>query len=133
MILAMDLWVKLDNFWKKYFLFVFRGYTCLFKNEAFASFASIALRPWHVDGFLRVLRFPPPIKLTTDISDILLKVKHRNPNPLEDCSEFGNFVITLIYLLCIIYIYSTKSIFDIILNLHFALLKLSRCSDFLHQ
>jgi hypothetical protein len=28
----------------------------------------------HVGGFLRVLRFPPPIKLT-DITEILLKVK----------------------------------------------------------
>ena len=27
-------------------LFVFKGYTCRFKSEAFASFASIALRPW---------------------------------------------------------------------------------------
>ena len=27
-----------------------------------------------VDGFLRVLRFPPPIKLTTTITEILLKV-----------------------------------------------------------
>jgi hypothetical protein len=27
-----------------------------------------------VGGFLRVLRFPPPIKLTTDITEILLKV-----------------------------------------------------------
>ena len=43
----MDLWVKLDKFWKKKedFLFVFKGYTCRFKSEAFASFASIALRP----------------------------------------------------------------------------------------
>jgi len=42
----MDLWVKLDKFWrKKKILFVFKGYTCRFKSEAFASFASIALRP----------------------------------------------------------------------------------------
>ena len=27
-----------------------------------------------VGGFLRVLRFPPPIKLTTEIAEILLKV-----------------------------------------------------------
>ena len=27
-----------------------------------------------VGGFLRVIRFPPPIKLTLDITDILLKV-----------------------------------------------------------
>jgi hypothetical protein len=27
-------------------LFVFKGYTFRFKSEAFASFASIALRPW---------------------------------------------------------------------------------------
>jgi hypothetical protein len=27
-------------------LFAFKGYTCRFKSEAFASFASIALRPW---------------------------------------------------------------------------------------
>ena len=31
---------------KKKILFVFKGYTCRFKSEAFASFASIALRPW---------------------------------------------------------------------------------------
>jgi hypothetical protein len=30
---------------KKKILFVFKGYTCRFKSEAFASFASIALRP----------------------------------------------------------------------------------------
>jgi hypothetical protein len=42
----MDLWVKLDKFGrKKKILFVFKGYTCRFKSEAFASFASIALRP----------------------------------------------------------------------------------------
>ena len=30
---------------------------------------------WQVDGFLQVLRFPPPIKLTAhDTTDILLKV-----------------------------------------------------------
>jgi hypothetical protein len=32
---------------KKKMLFAFKGYTCRFKSEAFASFASIALRPWH--------------------------------------------------------------------------------------
>jgi hypothetical protein len=32
---------------EKKILFVFKGYTCRFKSEAFASFASIALRPWH--------------------------------------------------------------------------------------
>jgi hypothetical protein len=31
---------------KIFLLFVFKGYTCRFKSEAFASFASIALRPW---------------------------------------------------------------------------------------
>ena len=42
-IIAIDLWVKLDKFWrKKKILFVFKGYTCRFKSEAFAS---IALRP----------------------------------------------------------------------------------------
>jgi hypothetical protein len=30
---------------KKKILFVFKGYTCRFKSEAFASFASIVLRP----------------------------------------------------------------------------------------
>jgi hypothetical protein len=30
---------------KKNILFVFKGYTCRFKSEAFVSFASIALRP----------------------------------------------------------------------------------------
>ena len=30
---------------KKKILFAFKGYTCRFKSEAFASFASIALRP----------------------------------------------------------------------------------------
>ena len=44
MILAMDLWVKLDKFWRFFFWFFFKGYTCHFKSEAFASFASIALR-----------------------------------------------------------------------------------------
>ena len=43
---------------KNKILFVFKGYTCRFKSEAFASFASIALRPsvseekikmWNVD------------------------------------------------------------------------------------
>jgi len=34
---------------KKKILFVFKGYTCRFKSEAFASFASIALRPWTPD------------------------------------------------------------------------------------
>ena len=29
---------------------------------------------WHVGGFLRVLWFPPPIKLTTEIVEILLKM-----------------------------------------------------------
>ena len=39
----MDLWVKLDKFGrKKNILFVFKGYTCRFKSE---TFASIALRP----------------------------------------------------------------------------------------
>jgi hypothetical protein len=33
---------------KKKILFAFKGYTCRFKSEAFASFASIALRPWTV-------------------------------------------------------------------------------------
>ena len=38
-----------------------------------------------VGGFLRVLRFPPPIKLTTTITEILLKValitiNQTNPN-----------------------------------------------------
>jgi hypothetical protein len=37
-----------------FFLFFFKGYTCRFKSEAFASFASIVLRPWleshHVIG-----------------------------------------------------------------------------------
>jgi hypothetical protein len=38
--------VKLDKFGeKKNISFVFKGYTCRFKSEAFASFASIALRP----------------------------------------------------------------------------------------
>ena len=42
----MDLWVKLDKFWRENkYLFVFKGYTCRFKSEAIASFASIALRP----------------------------------------------------------------------------------------
>ena len=31
---------------KKKILFVFKGYICRFKSEAFASFASIAIRPW---------------------------------------------------------------------------------------
>ena len=34
------------NFEEKKILFAFKGYTCRFKSEAFASFASIALRPW---------------------------------------------------------------------------------------
>jgi len=39
--------VNLDKFWRrKKILFAFKGYTCRFKSEAFASFASIALRPW---------------------------------------------------------------------------------------
>jgi hypothetical protein len=38
---------------KKNILFVFKGYTCRFKSEAFASFASIALRPWN--EIIRVL------------------------------------------------------------------------------
>jgi hypothetical protein len=33
-----------------------------------------------VSGFLRVLRFPPPMKLTHDITDILLKVA-KTPQP----------------------------------------------------
>jgi hypothetical protein len=33
------------------------------------------LKEWHVGGFVWVLRFPPPIKLTAnDIAEILLKV-----------------------------------------------------------
>ena len=37
----MDLWVKLDKFErkKKNILFVFKGYTCRFKSEAFAFIA----------------------------------------------------------------------------------------------
>jgi hypothetical protein len=34
---------------KKKILFVFKGYTCRFKSETFASFASIALRPWSAE------------------------------------------------------------------------------------
>jgi hypothetical protein len=39
---------------KKKILFVFKGYTCRFKSEAFASFASIALRPWYVYNCIKV-------------------------------------------------------------------------------
>ena len=31
-----------------FFVFAFKGYTCRFKSETFASFFSIALRPWLV-------------------------------------------------------------------------------------
>jgi hypothetical protein len=31
---------------KKRFYLLSKGYTCRFKSEAFASFASIAIRPW---------------------------------------------------------------------------------------
>ena len=33
-----------------------------------------------VGGFLRALRFPPPIKLTHDIAEILMKVALNNTN-----------------------------------------------------
>ena len=76
---------------KKKILFVFKGYTCRFKSEAFASFASIALRPCYEDEystkpyviefvskltrFLRVFLFPLTIKLTATIQlKYLLKV-----------------------------------------------------------
>ena len=39
------IWTNFENF---FFLFAFKGYTCRFKSEVFASFASIALRPWLV-------------------------------------------------------------------------------------
>jgi hypothetical protein len=32
---------------KKEDFICFQGYTCRFKSEAFASFASIALQPWY--------------------------------------------------------------------------------------
>jgi hypothetical protein len=37
----------------------------------------------HVDGFVWVLGFHPPTKLTDDIAEILLKsgIKHHNTNP----------------------------------------------------
>ena len=35
-----------------------------------------------VGGFLRVLRFPPPIKLTSTIYIVDSGVKHHNPNPV---------------------------------------------------
>ena len=38
---------------KKRFYLLSKGYTCRFKSEAFASFASIALRPCHVYVLLR--------------------------------------------------------------------------------
>ena len=69
----MDLWAKLDKFWE-FFLFVFKGYTCSFKSEAFASFATIALRPWG-----RWFSSHTPVSFTNktyrhDITEILLKV-----------------------------------------------------------
>ena len=46
-------WIKWDKggefrqiFIFLYFYLLSKGYTCHFKSEAFASFASIALRPW---------------------------------------------------------------------------------------
>jgi hypothetical protein len=44
-------------------LFVFKGYTCRFKTEAFASFASIALRPWKL--YLKYTLPQTGIELTT--------------------------------------------------------------------
>jgi hypothetical protein len=39
---------------------------------------------WQVGGFLRVLPFPPPIKLTAPYNWNIVEggVKHNNPNPL---------------------------------------------------
>jgi hypothetical protein len=48
-----------------------KGYTCRFKSEAFASFASIALRPWlrvyRIGTFLLKLR---PMEETIDLTMI---------------------------------------------------------------
>ena len=43
-----------------------------------------------VGGFLRVLRFPPLIKLTVDITEILLKVAL---NTLNQTKPYANFVL----------------------------------------
>ena len=49
---------------KKKILFAFKGYTCRFKSEAFAPFASIALRPWPDEGYSRNASFIPSLIYT---------------------------------------------------------------------
>jgi hypothetical protein len=55
---------------------------------------------WQVSGFLGVHRFPPPIKLSQDITEILLKMEFINDYNhtlyyqflLQGLLEFGTFV-----------------------------------------
>jgi hypothetical protein len=52
--------MNLDKFRRKKNVFAFKGYTCRFKSEAFASFASIALRPCDINfGSDKVIQWVP--------------------------------------------------------------------------
>jgi hypothetical protein len=60
-----------------------KGYTCRFKSEAFASFASIALRPWlrvyRIGKFLLKLR---PMEKTIDLTQIIITLYYCNLHEL---------------------------------------------------
>jgi hypothetical protein len=68
---------------KKRLYLLSKGYTCRFKSEAFASFASIALRPWlrvyRIGKFLLKLR---PMEKTIDLTQIIITLYYCNLHEL---------------------------------------------------
>jgi hypothetical protein len=61
-----------------------KQYTPLpFRGAGYNNVIKSVSELWQVCGFLRVLRFPPPIKLTATIKLNIVEsgIKHHNPNP----------------------------------------------------
>ena len=71
---------------KKKILFVFKGYNCRFKREAFASFASIALRPclWMMAiEILKILHKRSPAYLNDIVSFKHISYSFRRQQTVE--------------------------------------------------
>ena len=58
---------------KKKICFVFQGYTCRFKSEAFASFASIALRPCQCKIMTNIMPTHAKIRIEPGIRELFLE------------------------------------------------------------
>jgi hypothetical protein len=80
---------------KKKIWFVFKGYTCRFKSEAFASFASIALRPcvlWWIDT-ATYTSMPYSSKLGRFRSTIGIDDEQRNHPRFAECQCRYNYIL----------------------------------------